>query len=76
MSFSWQVISLSEPDLLLHTVPSVHVFNVIEKVTDGVHEAEMLTVLIHCLEHLVEGHADLKRKYKKHGTCLAQGYMI
>lgn len=25
----------------------------------------MLAVLIHCLEHLVEGHADLKHKYKK-----------
>lgn len=32
----------------------------IEKVADGVHEAEVLAVLIHRLEHLVEGHSDLK----------------
>lgn len=64
----------SEPHLLLHTVPSVHVFNVIEKVADGVHEAEMLTVLVHCLEHLIEGHSNLSRK--GHSTRLHQGYMI
>lgn len=56
---------LGEPHLLLHTVPSVHVFNVVEKVTDGVHEAEMLTVLVHCLQHLIEGHSNLKDKYKQ-----------
>lgn len=48
------------PHLLLHTVSSVHVFDVIEEVTDWVHVAEMLAVLVHRLEHLIKGHADLK----------------
>lgn len=51
--------------LLLHTVSSVHVFDVIEEVTDRVHVAEMLTLLIHSLEHLVEGHTNLKRANKR-----------
>lgn len=49
----------------------------IEKVADGVHEAEMLTVLIHCLEHLIEGHSNLKKtNIKRHSTGLYQGYII
>lgn len=56
----------SEAHLLLHAVPSVHVFNVIEEVADGVHEAEMLTVLIHRLEHLIEGHSNLKDSTRLH----------
>lgn len=51
--------------LLLHTVSSVHVFDVIEEVTDRVHVAEMLAVLIHSLEHLVEGHTNLKHTNKQ-----------
>lgn len=51
--------------LLLHTVSSVHVFDVIEEVTDRVHVAEMLAVLIHGLQHLVEGHTNLKRANKQ-----------
>lgn len=63
------VTSVPEAHLLLHTVPGVHVFDVIEEVADGVHEAKVLTVLIHRLEHLVEGHTDLKHQTS---TCLAQ----
>lgn len=32
----------------------------IEEVTDWVHVAEMLAVLVHRLEHLIKGHADLE----------------
>lgn len=52
-----------QPHLLLHTVSSVHVFDVIEEVTDWVHVVEMLAVLIHRLEHLIEGHTNLKHQY-------------
>ena len=54
----------SEPHLLLHTVSSVHVLDVVEEVTDWVHVAEMLAVLIHRLEHLIEGHPNLKHTQK------------
>lgn len=46
--------------LLLHTVSSIHVFDVIEEITNWVHVAEMLAVLIDCLQHLIEGHTNLK----------------
>lgn len=52
-----------QPHLLLYTVSSVHVFDVIEEVTDWVHVVEMLAVLIHRLEHLIEGHTNLKHQY-------------
>ena len=32
----------------------------VEEVTDRVHVAEVLAVLVDRLEHLIEGHADLK----------------
>lgn len=46
--------------LLLHTVSSIHVFDVIEEITNWVHVAEMLAVLVDCLQHLIEGHTNLK----------------
>lgn len=45
--------------LLLHTVSSVHVLDVIEEITDRVHVAEMLAVLVNGLQHLVESHSNL-----------------
>lgn len=52
---------MRDAHLLLHAVPGVHVLNVVQEVTDGVHVAEVVAVLVHRLEHLVERHADLKR---------------
>lgn len=53
-----------EPHLLLHTVSSVHVLDVVKEVTDWVHVTEMPAVLIHRLEHLIEGHPNLKHTQK------------
>lgn len=50
----------SKAHLLLHTVSSVHVFNVIQEIADRVHVAEMLTVFVNCLQHLIEGNTNLK----------------
>lgn len=52
-----------EAHLLFHAVPGVHVFDVVQEVADRVHVAEVLAVLIHCLQHLVEGHADLQHSH-------------
>ena len=69
----WLCVAFGEhTHLLLDAVSRVHVFDVIEAVTDGVHEVEVLTVLIHCLQHLVERHADLKVRTHTHTLTLAQ----
>lgn len=49
--------------LLFHAVSSVYVFNVIQEVTDWVHVAEMMAVLVDGLQHLVESNTNLTHKH-------------
>lgn len=49
--------------LLFHAVPCVYVFNVIQEVTDWIHVAEMMAVLVDGLQHLVESHTNLTHKH-------------
>jgi hypothetical protein len=46
--------------LAFEAVPGEHVLDVVEEVTDGVHEGQMLTVLVHSLQHLMERHSNLR----------------
>lgn len=46
--------------LLLYTVSSVHVLDVVQEITNRVHVAEMLAVLVDSLQHLIKSYTNLK----------------
>ncbi len=48
--------------LVFDAVPSKHVFDVVQEVTDGVHIGQVFTVLVHSLKHLIKRHSDLREE--------------
>lgn len=46
--------------LVFNAVPSKHVFDVVQEVTDGVHIGQVFNVLVHSLKHLIKRHSNLR----------------
>ncbi len=48
--------------LVFDAVPSKHVFDVVQEVTDGVHIGQVFTMLVHSLKHLIKCHSNLREE--------------
>lgn len=46
--------------LVLDAVSCEHVLDVVQEVADGVHVRQVLAVVIHSLQHLIERYSDLR----------------
>lgn len=48
--------------LVFNAVPSKHVFDVVQEVTDGVHIGQVFNGLVHGLKHLIKRHSNLREE--------------